>query len=145
MPVLQPPSRKRLAHWFRVLFLLASPAVFAAQPDDVQSGSLLLKSSPDALPAEAMRVQSSFQVQVTGNMARVHVSQQFSNPSDDWVEGLYVFPLSTDAAVDELVMHVGDRVIRGDIQKKDQARAVYEQARSEGRQRAALPRRPGRW
>jgi len=137
MPALQLTPWKRLANWLRVLVLLSpvwvSPAAFTAQPDDVQSGSLLLKSSPDAPPAEAMRVQSSFQVQVTGNLARVRVSQQFSNPSDDWVEGLYVFPLSTDAAVDELVMHIGDRVIRGDIRKRDEARAVYEQARSEGR------------
>lgn len=138
MPVLQLTTWKRLASWLRVLVLLspvfAVPAAFAAQPDDVLSGSLLLKSSPDAATVEAMRVQSSFQVQVTGNLARVRVSQQFNNPSDDWVEGLYVFPLSTGAAVDELVMHIGNRVIRGDIQMRDQARAVYEQARSEGRQ-----------
>jgi Ca-activated chloride channel homolog len=134
MPALQFNSWKRVARWLRVVVLFAPIVAFAAQPEDVQSGSLLLKTAPDAQPVEALRMQSSFRVQVTGNLARVLVSQQFSNPSDDWVEGLYVFPLSTDAAVDELVMHIGDRVIRGDIQKREKARAVYEQARSEGRQ-----------
>ncbi len=29
-------------------------------------------------------------VQVTANVARVRVEQEFSNTDDDWVEGLYV-------------------------------------------------------
>jgi Ca-activated chloride channel homolog len=123
--------------WLPALFLTLFcgwSAAFAVQPDDVQSGSLLLKSAPDAQPLEALRVASTFQVQVTANVARVTLSQQFSNPTDDWVEGLYVFPLSNGSAVDELLMHIGDRVIRGDIKKRDEARAVYDQARSEGRQ-----------
>jgi Ca-activated chloride channel family protein len=81
-----------------------------------------------------MRVHTGFRAQVTGNVARVYVSQQFTNPSEDWVEGLYVFPLSADSAVDELLMHVGERVIRGDIQRREKARATYEKARSQGRQ-----------
>jgi len=84
-----------------------------------------------------MRVHSSFSGRGDRNVARVQVSQQFTNPSDDWVEGLYVFPLSADSAVDELLMHVGERVIRGDIQLREKARATYEKARSEGR-RASL-------
>jgi len=59
--------------------------------------------------------------------------QTFSNTGSDWVEGLYVFPLSADAAVDELLMTVGERTIRGDIQEKVQAQANYAQARSEGK------------
>jgi Ca-activated chloride channel homolog len=131
-------TRERIADWSSVFVLLCLgivvPAAFATEPDNVQSGSLLLKSSADAPAVEAMRVQTSFRAQVTGNVARVRVSQQFTNPSDDWVEGLYVFPLSTESAVDELAMHVGERVIRGDIQQRQKARAVYEKARSEGRQ-----------
>jgi Ca-activated chloride channel family protein len=131
-------TRERIANWSSVFVLLCLgivvPAAFAMEPDNVQSGSLLLRSSADAPAVEAMRVQTSFRTQVTGNVARVRVSQQFTNPSDDWVEGLYVFPLSTESAVDELAMHVGERVIRGDIQQRQKARAVYEKARIEGRQ-----------
>jgi Ca-activated chloride channel family protein len=129
---------ERIANWSSLLILLslafAWPAAFATELGDVRSGTLLLKSSVDAPAVEAMRVHTGFRADVTGNIARVHVSQQFTNPSDDWVEGLYVFPLSADSAVDELLMHVGERVIRGDIQPREKARATYEQARSEGRQ-----------
>ncbi|MFL6605463.1 MAG: marine proteobacterial sortase target protein [Steroidobacteraceae bacterium] len=134
-------SWERIANWSGLLILLSLafvwPGAFAVEAGEVQSGSLLLKSSADAPPLEAMRVHTGFRVEVTGNIARVQVSQQFTNPSDDWVEGLYVFPLSADSAVDELLMHVGERVIRGDIQLREKARATYEKARSEGR-RASL-------
>jgi Ca-activated chloride channel family protein len=134
-------SWERIANWSSLLILLslafAWPDAFATEPGEARSGSLLLKSSADAPAIEAMRVHTGFRAQVTGNVARVYVSQQFTNPSDDWVEGLYVFPLSTDSAVDELLMHVGERVIRGDIQPREKARATYEKARSEGR-RASL-------
>ena len=81
--------------------LTASTLTFAAAPQasaheslDVRSGTLYLKSSPDAEAVEAVRVTTAMQAQVTGNVARVRVTQTFSNSGKDWVEGLYVFPLS---------------------------------------------------
>jgi Ca-activated chloride channel homolog len=116
------------------LFMLAPmPPASAQNLSEVQSGTLYLKSSPDAEAVEALRVATTMQAQVTGNVARVHVIQQFSNTGIDWVEGLYVFPLSANGAVDELLMHVGERTVRGDIQEKVQAQANFAQARSEGR------------
>jgi Ca-activated chloride channel family protein len=114
-------------------WLAPIPSASAQNLSEVQSGTLYLKSSPDAEALEALRVATTMQAQVTGNVARVHVIQQFSNTGGDWVEGLYVFPLSADAAVDELLMHVGERTIRGDIEEKAQAQANYAQARSEGK------------
>jgi Ca-activated chloride channel family protein len=118
------------------LFACLSPAPAARAQDisDVPSGTLYLKSSPDAQAIEALRVATTIRVQVTGDVARVRVVQSFSNTGGDWVEGLYVFPLSADAAVDELLMTVGERTIRGDIQEKSKAQANYAQARSEGKQ-----------
>jgi Ca-activated chloride channel family protein len=105
----------------------------SAHESDAQSGTLYLKSSPDAEPVEALRVATTMHAQVTGNVARVHVTQKFSNTGNDWVEGLYVFPLSADAAVDELFMTVGERTVRGEIHERTQAQAAYAQARSEGK------------
>jgi Ca-activated chloride channel homolog len=105
----------------------------SAHESDAQSGTLYLKSSADAEPVEALRVATAMHAQVTGNVARVHVTQKFSNAGNDWVEGLYVFPLSADAAVDELFMTVGERTMRGEIQERTQAQAAYAQARREGK------------
>ena len=49
-------------------------------------------------------------------MARARITQRFANPTDLWLEGVYVFPLPDDAAVDHLEMHVGGRVIEGRIE-----------------------------
>ena len=136
--------REHILNWLGVIALLLAgvvwPPVFAAgsiEPGEAKAGSLFLCAMPCGEPSEALRQSTSIRAQVTGNVARVHVTQKFENPSDQWLEGLYVFPLSVGAAVDELELIVGERRIRGEIQRKEQARAVYEQAKHEGR-RASL-------
>ena len=52
----------------------------------------------------APEVASDVDIQVTGVVARVRLRQLFYNPSDGWVEGVYLFPLPERAAVDRLVM-----------------------------------------
>ncbi len=59
-------------------------------------------------------------------------SRRFKNASEDWVEGIYVFPLPERAAVDHLRMKVGERVIEGVIREREAARAEYERAKETG-------------
>ena len=66
---------------------------------------------------------------------RARVTQIFRNPTKDWVEATYVYPLPEGGAVDTLKMVVGDRVIVGDIKERQQARAIYEQAAQTARRR----------
>lgn len=133
---LNPPRRAALIASIVALVAWLSPGLPAGAHElsDIQSGTLYLKSSPDAEAVTALRMATAMQVQVTGDVARVHVIQKFTNTGTDWMEGLYAFPLSADAAVDELLMTVGERTIRGEIQEKTKAQANYAQARSEGKQ-----------
>jgi Ca-activated chloride channel homolog len=143
----EPKLRERIVNGLAVLVLLSLgivwPPLFAQVAegapdlDHIGAGSLLLKAGNDAAPLQALRQSTNISARITGNVARVHVTQKFENPGDTWVEGLYVFPLSAGAAVDELEMIVGERRIRGEIQRKAEARATYERARNEGR-RASL-------
>nr|WP_240901461.1 marine proteobacterial sortase target protein [Thioalkalivibrio sp. XN279] len=113
----------------------------AAQADPAPwesgAGGLWLKASLDDEPVAALSVGTEIRARVTGNTGRIEVTQRFSNPRDEWVEGLYVFPLPADAAVDQMEMQVSDRVIRGEIQPREEARRTYEAARDSGR-RASL-------
>ena len=77
------------------------------------------------------------EIRVTGMIARARVHQEFTNPSREWAEGVYVFPLPDDAAVDHLTMRVGDRIIEGMIREREAAKATYVQARQQG-QRTSL-------
>ncbi len=75
---------------------------------------------------------------IAGFVARVTVTQQFVNPSNDAIEAVYTFPLPEDAAVDDMTMTLGSRVIKGEIKKREEARQIYEAAKSEGKAASLL-------
>ena len=106
-----------------------------ARLDDAKSGSLLIKT--DDGYADANRLGIDVDLKVSGPTVRARVTQIFRNPTSDWVEAVYVYPLPEGSAVDTLKMVIGDRVVIGDIKERQQARAIYDQARRQG-QKAAL-------
>ncbi len=75
---------------------------------------------------------------VSGFVSSVTVTQEFENPFGEPVEAVYVFPLPDDAAVDEMTLSAGERVIRAQIQKREVARRMYEEAKQQGRRAALL-------
>ncbi|MBD2576774.1 VIT domain-containing protein [Oscillatoria sp. FACHB-1406] len=70
---------------------------------------------------------------VNGNLSRVTVTQTFENPFVKTLEAVYIFPLPDEAAVDEMEIQIGDRVIKGNIKKREEAQQIYQQAKAEGR------------
>ena len=128
---------------FAALFLSFEPVwsaqsqpVATASLDDARSGSLLLKTD-EAGTTEAARLGIDVDLTVSGPTIRARVTQIFKNPTKDWVEATYVYPLPAGGAVDKLQMVVGDRIVVGEIKERQQARIIYEQARRDG-QKAAL-------
>jgi Ca-activated chloride channel family protein len=112
-----------------------NPQAAVLRPGDARSGSLLLKIEDGY--ADAVRLGIDVDITVWGPTIRARVTQIFRNPTQNWVEATYVYPLPSGGAVDTLKMVVGDRVVVGDIKERQQARAVYEQAKQNG-QKAAL-------
>ena len=112
-----------------------APQTAWLKPGDARSGSLLLKGK-DENYIEAARLGVDVDLTVSGPTIRARVTQMFRNPTSEWVEATYVYPLPEGSAVDTLKMVVGDRVIVGDIKERQQARAIYEQARAGGRKAA---------
>lgn len=75
------------------------------------------------------------QAEITGFLSRVKVRQEFQNNFAEKIEAVYVFPLPNNAAVDDMTMRIGpngERVVRGKIMKREEARAVYNTAKSSG-------------
>ncbi len=127
---------------FAALFLNFSPAWSAesapaalARKSDARSGSLLFKTEEGY--ADATRLGIDVDLDVSGPTVRARVTQIFRNPTKDWMEATYVYPLPPGGAVDTLKMVVGDRVVVGDIKERQQARLIYERAKASG-QKAAL-------
>jgi Ca-activated chloride channel family protein len=69
---------------------------------------------------------------ICGYIATVEVTQQFQNPYGEKIEAVYVFPLPDNAAVNEFIMIIGDRKIRGIIRERQEAEQIYQQARDQG-------------
>ncbi|MDX2013475.1 MAG: VIT domain-containing protein [Myxococcaceae bacterium] len=76
--------------------------------------------------------------EVTGFVSAVTVTQRFKNPFATPVEAIYVFPLPDDAGVDAMTLKAGTRVIKATIQKREEARRQYEEAKAQGRRAALL-------
>ena len=111
---------------------LAAETIKTIRISEVESGSLLLRTERPGRYVLAPVVKTHVRMEISGLIARVTVSQSFTNKSNKWVEGIYVFPLPENAAVDRLRMRIGDRFIEGKIKERGEARRLYEQARAAG-------------
>ncbi|MDD5210412.1 MAG: VIT domain-containing protein [Elusimicrobiales bacterium] len=120
------------------VIVLALSCAASARPQDPGEGCLQVVSAGTdtlrILPLKHTEVKAA----ISGFVAEVSVTQVFGNPSEDPIEAVYVFPLPENAAVNEMTLAVGDRLIKGQIKKREEARQVYEKAKAEGRTAALL-------
>ncbi len=102
--------------------------------DDISSGELVFYTDTPGKFLPATKLSTVVDMKISGMVSRVSLKQSFINTGSNWTEALYVFPLPEDAAVDSLKMIIGDRVIIGEIQEKEQAKETYEAAKEAGYQ-----------
>ena len=119
---------------------LSIPAVLAqeAEPADKTLAPYFLVQSDDpsidALPLKA----TSAQVDIAGVIADVKVTQEYKNEGQKPIEAIYVFPGSTRAAVYGMKMTIGERTIEAKIEKREEARRQYEEAKQQGKSASLL-------
>ena len=121
-----------------LVLLLTTPVRADGTQDSIQHGTLFITAEGASERSETPLLHTDVQFKVSGLIARAHVTQTFRNDSDAWVEGVYVFPLPENAAVDHLHMKVGTRSIEGVIQERAEAKRNYEQAKQSGRKAALV-------
>jgi len=102
---------------------------------EVGQGTLLFKQNNQY--SKAAQLDIDIAMTITGMINRVSVTQSFINTTDRWQEGIYVFPLPENAAVDHMRLRIGKRIIEGQIKEKQEAKKIYQQAKKQGK-RAAL-------
>lgn len=118
----------------KALFLLCVALfTFGTSAQETTQGTLyaLGKKGTElgACPLKTTNVRAD----ISGFIARVRVVQEFENSFTEPIEAIYTFPLSQNGAVDDMTMKIGERVIRGKIMKREEARKVYETAKAEGK------------
>ena len=99
--------------------------------DPVQGGVWLIPEG--GTRTDALLLETDVNIHVSGMITRATVTQRFRNTSNDWAEGIYVFPLPDNAAVDHFSLHAGGRILEGQIQERAQAKRNYQSARNEGK------------
>ena len=115
------------------VWVIVRPPVSEYPDNDRLGGGAMLACFPSddvrkPLPLKHTDVKG----RISGYIASVEVTQQFHNPYAEKIEAVYVFPLPQNAAVNEFVMTIGSRKIRGIIRERQEAEQVYEQAKRQG-------------
>jgi Ca-activated chloride channel family protein len=103
-----------------------------ADEDTPGSGAMLAKLPDEEKEIPLPLKHTDVKGQISGYIATVEVTQQFHNPYDEKIEAIYVFPLPQNAAVNEFIMIIGERKIRGIIRERQEAERIYAEARRQG-------------
>jgi Ca-activated chloride channel family protein len=98
--------------------------------DTPGSGAMLARIQEKKVPLPLKH--TDVKGKVSGYIATVEVVQQFQNPFSEKIEAVYVFPLPENAAVNEFIMVIGTRRIRGIIRERQEAEQIYLEARRQG-------------
>lgn len=99
----------------------------------ITSNPGLFVKSPEGEQLSFPLKHTAVSAKVAGSLSRVEVIQTFKNPFTKPLEAIYVFPLPDEAAVDDMEIKIGDRIIKGNIKKREEAQAIYQQAKRQGR------------
>ena len=117
-----------------IVFLAGS---ISAEPADYASGRIDVIGEEGILGNLPLE-HTSVEIVVSGNILRATVRQEYGNPYDEPIEAIYVFPLPDDGAVDRMNMHIGDRIIEGEIHERELAQQIYQEAIEAGQTASLL-------
>ncbi len=130
--------RERPLKWQdRALLILSATLllllIIRVETAQAQEDSWGLEFLGDGSSQRSVALDTDMQVEVSGLVARISVSQEFRNTGRSWSEAVYRYPLPQGSAVDRMTIEVGNRTIKGVIEEKQEARRQYQQAKSSGK------------
>jgi len=103
-------------------------------PEPAHDGAQILTPDGRSLPLVSARLR----VEAGGGLARVVLEQTSENPDEETLRVTYKMPLPVDGAVSGYAFQIGSRTITGKVDRKESARAHFEEAIVQGRTAALL-------
>jgi Ca-activated chloride channel family protein len=88
----------------------------------------LMTRASEPVPLRGVKAEAD----ILGRGARVKVSQRFRNEEQTAIEAVYKFPLPEGAAICGFTARLDGRVIRGEVEERDKAFEIYDDALSKG-------------
>lgn len=118
--------------------ILAEAVSFSDSPlDTAESGSAsrglgeLTANKPGAteeLRSAVTLAAHSVRVRIAGAMARTEIDEVFENSTDDVLEGIYRFPIPSDAKIERLALEVDGKLEEGAFVERDRAASIWRGA-----------------
>jgi len=109
-------------------------ALFPTTPEGACSGAELVTTDGRTLPL----VASTLRAEAHGGIARFLLEQRFENKFPETLRVTYRMPLPADGAVSGYAFDIGERTIKGVVDRKAAARERFEQAIVSGKTAALL-------
>jgi Ca-activated chloride channel homolog len=82
---------------------------------------------PGHFPFAPLEVASHHvEVKIDGQVAVTAIDQEFYNPNDQRLEGIYMFPVPKGAHIDKFSMEIGGKMVDAELLPADKARQIYE-------------------
>src|SRR5947208_12102922 len=82
---------------------------------------------PGHFPFAPLEVSSHHvDVKIDGQVAVTSIDQEFYNPNDQRLEGIYMFPVPRGAHIDKFSMEIGGKMADAELLRADKARQIYE-------------------
>lgn len=134
---LSKPSKVLTLKWVS-LFTLGILVMLTSFKSHAHSPKLELFDSSGAQVGPAIILKSDANMTLTGLINHVVVKQTYQNQNPFAVNARYVFPLPDESAVHAMTMRIGERVIKGQIDKKVAAEKKYAEAKQAGKQAALV-------
>lgn len=91
-------------------------------------------SDVDTFPLKSTHVT----VNINGIIAETYVVQTYTNEGSTPISARYVFPTSSDVSVHGMNMQIGNQIVTARIKEKEEARAEFTEAKSEGKSASLL-------
>lgn len=139
-------KRRILCCLLAFLILAAySPTVYAAEKESDEEDKRLApyfvildnendSSSIDHFPLKSTTVVAN----VNGMIAETYVTQDYINEGETPINARYVFPTASTVTVHGMKMTIGDEIITAQMKEKEEAKAEYQKAKSEGKSTSLL-------
>lgn len=115
---------------------LAAAALLLASAAALLADGFIIIPDPPERPRPAPHRHHAFaplevrshhvEVKIDGQIATTSVDQEFFNPNDRALEGIYMFPIPKTAHIDKFTMEIGGEQVEAELLDADKARKIYE-------------------
>jgi Ca-activated chloride channel homolog len=121
-----------------IVFIEVSVAEASLSPLQFLGGTI--KTDAFGKIVDFPSLKTDIKANIKGDSVTVTVIQTFINPTNKPVHAKYLFPLNKDAAINSMVMEIGNEIVEAKIKEKKAAKKIYDDAKLEGKAASLLER-----